>query len=149
MYCEDFFVLDTSGKDESSVDFKIRQEKTADSIKRLDRYYEKYSIPFNGTWTDGKYYKRITIENYGSRLSRTFARNAVTGVRYNICVGSADEDILFKVCEATGRNGRKDPLMLYYDSPEQYENHQFTSVSSDIKQMWNKRYLAAQKRLNM
>ena len=147
MYYDD--LLETAVNDESSVDFKLRQEKTADTIKRMDKYYEKYSSPFYRTWTDGKYYKRITIENYGSRSPGTLIRNAVTGVRYNINVGSADEDILFKVCEATGRNGRKEPLMLYYDSPEQYENHQFTTVSPDVKQRWYKRSMEAQKRMKL
>ncbi len=147
MYYDD--LLETAVNDESSVEFKLRQKEAADALRRLDKNYEKYSISFNGHWTDGKYYKRITIENYGSGSSGTFIRNAVTGARYNIIVGSADEDILFKVNEATGRNGRREPLMLYYDTPEQFENHHFTTVSPDIKQKWYKRSMEAQKKMNL
>ena len=147
MYYDD--LLETAVNDESSVEFKLRQKEAADALKRLDKNYEKYSIPFNGHWTDGKYYKRITIENYGSGSSGTLIRNAVTGARYNITVGSSDEDILFKVCESTGRDGRKDPLMLYYDTPEQFENHHFTTISPVIKQKWYKRSMEAQKRMNL
>jgi hypothetical protein len=147
MYYED--LLETAVNDESSVEFKLRQEKTADAVNRLDRHYDKYSIPFNGTWTDGKYYKRITIENYGSGSHGTFIRNAVTGARYNIPVGSSDEDILFKVNNSIGRDGRREPVMLYYDSPEQYENHHLTSVSPEVKNKWHNRHLEAQKRFNM
>ena len=146
MYYED--LLDSAVNDESSVEFKLRQEKAADAVKRLDKHYQKYTIQFNGTWTDGKYYKRITIEDYGSGSHGTFIRNAVTGARYNIPVGSAEEDILFKVNDSTGRDGRREPVMLYYDSPEQYENHHFTSVSTEVKQKWYKRHLEAQKRLD-
>lgn len=147
MYYDD--LLETAVNDETSVEYELRQKTAADALKRLDKNYDKFSVPFNNVWTDGKYYKRITIENYGSGSHGTRIRNAVTGVHYDFIVGSADEDIFFKVTDSTGRNGRKDPLMLYYDSPEQYENHHFTSVSHDVKQKWYKRSLEAQKRLNL
>ena len=155
MYYEDR--LDTAVNDETSVEFKLRQKEAKDSIKRLDKNYEKYSIPFNKIWTDGKYYKRITIENYGSGTQNTRIRNAVTGTRYNIMVGSSEQDLLFKVSDSTGRDGRREPLMLFYDSPDQYENHHFTSVSTEAKQQWFQRSrerelereLEAEKRLNM
>jgi hypothetical protein len=147
MYYED--LLETAVNDETSVEFKLRQDKAADAVKRLDKHYQKYSIPFNRTWTDGKYYKRMTIEDYGSGSHGTLIRNAVTGARYNIHVGSADEDILFKVNDSTGRDGRRDPVMLYYDTPEQYENHHFTTVSPEVKQKWYKRHLEAKQRLDM
>ena len=104
---------------------------------------------FNKKWTDDKFYKRVTIENYGSGSYGSLVRNAVTGTKYNIMVGSADEDLLFKVIEASGHNGRKEPLMLYYDSPEQYENHQFTTVSQEVKLKWSQRSLEARKRLGL
>ncbi len=146
MYYEDF--LDSAVNDESSVEFNLKQKDAADVLRRLDKHYEKYTIPFNGNWC-GKYYNRITIENYGSGSHGTLIRNAVTGARYNIIVGSNEEDILFKVIEASGRNGRRDPLMLYYDSPEQYENHHFTTVSVNVKQKWYNRFLEARDRMNL
>lgn len=145
MYYED--LLDTAVNDETSVEFNLRQKDAADALKRLDKNYDKYRVPFNNTWTDGKYYKYITIENYGSGSHGTRIRNAVTGAYYSFIVGSADEDLFFKVTDSTGRNGRKDPLMLYYDSPEQYENHHFTSVPLELKQKWSQRSREAQKRL--
>jgi hypothetical protein len=147
MYYED--LLESAVNDESSVDYKLRLKQSADAVKKLDKYYEKYSVPFNKKWTDGKFYKRVTIENYGSGSLGSLVRNAVTGDKYNIVVGSADEDLLFKVIEASGRNGRKEPLMLYYDSPEQYENHQFVVISEDIKQKWSQKSLQARKRLGL
>lgn len=146
MYYEE--LLETAVNDESSVEFRLRQKKTVDAIKRLDKNYNSYSIHFNDNW-NGKYYKRITIENYGSGSHGTLIRNAVTGATYNIVVGSSNEDVFFKVIDSTGCNGRRDPLMLYYDSPEQHENHHFTSVSPQVKQKWYERSLATQKRLSM
>ena len=146
MYYED--LLETVVNDESSVEFRLRQKKAADAIKRLDKNYHTYSIQFNNIWK-GKLYERVIIENYGSGSHGTFIRNAVTGVRYDTLVGSSDEDIFFKVIDSSGRNRTRDPVILYYDSPEQYENHHFTTVSNEVKQKWLERSLAAQKRLSM
>ena len=147
MYYED--LIQTAAYDETSVDFKLRQKKAADEAKKLDNNYEKIVLPFNDKWTDGKFYKRITIENYGSGDAGSLIRNAVTGIKYNYRVGSSDEDLFFKVIEASGRNGRKHPLMLYYDTPEQFENHYFTTVSQPIKNKWLLKSLQAQKRLGL
>lgn len=134
------------GMSETTEEFELRQKEAAAELKRLDKQYDKYTIPFKKRWTDGKYYKRITIENYGSNTLGSFIRNAVTGSRYDIRVGSAEEDLLFKVIDACGKNGRKDPLMLYYDSPEQYENHHFKIVSPEVKQRWYGKYMEARAR---
>ena len=147
MYYED--LLDNAVNDESSVEFKLRQKDTAHVIKSLDKNYEKFSIQFNDTWTDGKYYKKITIENYGSGSHGSRIRNAVTGERYDFIVGTSEQDIFFKVIDSTGRNGRREPLMLYYDSPEQYENHRFTTISKEVKQKWSQKSTEVLKRLNI
>ena len=121
-----------------------KQHFTNSAFQKLNNNYEKYSIPFNKIWIDGKFYKRITIKNYGSGCQGTRIINAVTGTKYNIKVGSAEENLFFKVTDSSGINGRNEPLMLYYDSPEQYENHYFTNVSQDTKQQWIQRSLLFQ-----
>lgn len=147
MYYED--LIDNNFNDESSAEFRLRQKETLSALKKLDKHYEKYNIPFNDIWTDGKYHKKITIESYGSDSTGTFIRNAVTGIRYDIKVGSKDEYILFKVTNAIGRNQRKDPLILYYDSPEQYEKHHLANLSDTIKKKWVENALYMQRQQNM
>ena len=131
--------------DNTSVEMKLNKMKAAELSKQLDTKYEKYTIPFNKTWKDGKFYKKVTIENYGSGQTGSRIRNAVTGQRYNYLVGDAEEDLFFKVVDATGRLGRKESLMLYYDSPEQYENHQFVILSQVIKEKWYEKFLEAKR----
>ena len=139
MYYDD--LVDSNFNDESSTEWKLRQKEADYALKKLDKHYNKYTLPFNKKWTDGKYYKCITIENYGSAHRGSLIRNAVTGLRYDILVGSKEETTLFKVTDATGYNERKDPLTLFYDSPEQYEKHHFTNVSTETKQKWVKNAL--------
>ena len=131
-----------------STDTPVNKKNSLAAVARnVDPNYEKFSIPFNKTWKDGRFYKKITIELYGSGQSGCRIRNAVTGERYPYLVGSSDEDLFFKVCDSTARYGRKYPLILFYDSPEQYENQQFISVSADIKSKWQDKYMLAQKRM--
>ena len=111
-----------------------------------NKNYDKYSILVNKVWTNGKYYGKVHIENYGSGQQGDRIKNAVTGERTRFAVGSSDEDLFFKVSEASGRNGRNIPLVLFYDSPEQYENHHFTAVDEKIKEAWNLRHANALKK---
>ena len=121
---------------ETTEEFRERQHKL---IRRADVNYEKYTLPFFNKWT---------VQCYGSGQQDSFIRNAVTGSRYDIKVGSAYQDLLFKVVHSTGLRERIDPLVLYYDSPEQYEKHHYglRNVSEKTKRLWNERHLEAQKR---
>lgn len=126
---------DFSDAESADSYFKINYKRKM----TIDPRYEKYKIYINKTWHDGKYSKYATIENYGSGSQGSLIRNAITGNKYNIQVGQKIENMLFKVIDSTGRYGRKEPLILYYDSPEQYENHHFVSVSPEIKKRWHEK----------
>ncbi len=41
---------------------------------------------------------------------------------------------------STGYNKRRDPLLLFYDSPEQYENHWYKILDKDTKDKWFQKY---------
>ena len=86
-----------------------------------------------------------TIEIFGSGPQDSTIRNAVSGFRYEgHKVGSLNEDLYFKVRLATGEVGEGvEGPTLYYDDPEQYENHLFEEVSREIKETWHKKFLTA------
>ena len=56
---------------------------------------------------------------YPSNVQGRFIVNAVTGVAYPWRVGSIYEDLLWKVCDASGRRGKYESDMYFYDSPKQ------------------------------
>jgi hypothetical protein len=148
MYYED--LLETVPDTEfTSIENSFDNKKTTSAAvaRKIDRNYEKFVVPFNKTWNDGRYYKSIVVELYGSGQTDSRIRNAVTGKRCSYLVGSEAENLFFKVKDSTGRKGRKYPLVLFYDSPEQYENHHFTSVSQQIKNKWQEKQLDARKRM--
>jgi len=119
-----------------------------EQVTQTDKNYVKYKLPL----LSGKYYKQVTIECYGSGGQGTRIRNAVTGAYYNepcYKVGSLYDDILFKIIDSTALNGRTDPLMLYYDTPEQYERHQYTTLSQQNKQRWVDKQFETKKLLKL
>ena len=82
--------------------------------------------------------RTVNIEYFSSGPIGTTITHAVSGVkqRGNI-VGSVHEDLFFKVSIVNG-NG---PLTLFYYSPEEYEKHQYITLSDAIKSKWNEQYL--------
>ena len=67
--------------------------------------------------------KRTSRRSYPSNVQGRFIVNAVTGVAYPWRVGSKYEDLLWKVCDSTGRRGKLEPDMYFYDSPKQAIEH--------------------------
>ena len=138
MYEDDRFNPATDN-DNYSLDSN-RRRKAVSEFKKGDKNYFKLVQPFNKIWRDGREYKNITIELHGSGQHGTYIRNAVTGHRTNYVVGTSDEDYFFKVSDCRGIKGTTDPIHLYYDSPEQYENHYFIELNQNIKDTWREKY---------
>lgn len=85
--------------------------------------------------------KKVPVYLYTTRYTPgSKIRNAVSGFGdKKIVVGKAkDEDVYFKVCLSTGELGQTPyGTHLYYDSPEQYEKHFYTTIQDKrIKEAW-------------
>jgi hypothetical protein len=83
---------------------------------------------------DGKPVKIEFFET--SPTPNMYIRDAITGHRLPFKTGTSDEDLFFSVRFATGETKRRDASNLFYDNPEQYERHFFTTVSPEIKDAW-------------
>jgi hypothetical protein len=88
---------------------------------------------------DNKYSKTVTIKLYGSGDYGSYIKNAVTGAYTNHRVGSEAENLYFSVANCTGMDKLNGPVHLYYNSPSEYEKHQFTLVDQEKKDEWIKR----------
>ena len=91
-------------------------------------------------WIDGKFYNTVTINMYGSGDLGSFIKNAVTGEYTDHRVGSEAENLYFCVENCSGLDKLNGPVHLYYDSPSQYENHQYTIIEQKTKDNWFNRY---------
>jgi hypothetical protein len=83
--------------------------------------------------------KTVTIKLHGSGDYGSYIKNAVTGAYTNHKVGSEAEYLYFTVANCTGLDKMHGPVHLYYDTPSQYENHQFITVDQEVKDAWFKR----------
>jgi hypothetical protein len=88
--------------------------------------------------------KRVKVEFFETTLApNRYIKNAITGaIEAPFRVGTEDEDLFFSVFLSTGECGPTPPC-LFYDSPEQYERHFYTTVSDELKVRWRTRYANA------
>ena len=81
--------------------------------------------------------KHTSIDVYTSGGTDSQIRDAETGSYYSNIVGSADEDLYFKVILATGEcKSKNGSSTLFYLSPRHYMSHLNNQVSEDTLQMW-------------
>jgi len=81
--------------------------------------------------------KNVKVDCYASSDAGTYIRNAETGNFYKYKVGSKEENLFFKIAMSNGELKTKNGLnILFYDSPEQFENHLMKELSQDIKTCW-------------
>ena len=80
--------------------------------------------------------KSHNVEIFVSGDQGSTIRNAISG---SYChghrVGSKQEDLYFKVSISTCELGRES-VVLFYDTPEQYERHMYVTVEPESKQAW-------------
>ena len=138
MYEDDRFVPKYDDE-ENYLDLK---NSMLHDVKALDKGYRKIQININRVWTDGKYYKSKQIEIYVSGDIGKKIRNAITGFKYDDKVGSKQEDLYFKVKNNSAPLGST-AGSLFYESPEQFEKHQFIELSREVKEKWYAKNIAA------
>jgi len=92
-----------------------------------------------------KVLKPIYYDLYGSGDIGHHIRHAITGFRTPHIIGSKDEDLYFVASDARGLTKTRQPLILFFDSPEQYEKHCHVTVSERVKHAWQQKNMAALK----
>ena len=94
--------------------------------------------------------KHTSIDVYTSGGTDSQIRDAETGSYYSNIVGSADEDLYFKVILATGEcKSKNGSSTLFYLSPRHYMSHLNNEVSEDTLQMWESKRAARSKAREM
>ena len=93
--------------------------------------------------------KHTSIDVYTSGGTDSQIRDAETGCYYSNIVGSADEDLYFKVTLATGEcKSKNGSSTLFYLSPRHYMSHLNCQVSEDSIQAWQEKRDARYKTKN-
>jgi len=111
--------------------------------------HDKYEEDFEGDSVssyDEHFTKRNQYNQFGmDPIAQRICISAITGQRFYdqltgqpIIQNSLASRQLWSVMDCTAPNGAKDPLKLYYDTPEQYERHRRVKVSRSSKESWRK-----------
>ena len=80
--------------------------------------------------------KKVRIEFYSTNMNPgRLIRHAVSGYKMPHRVGTVDEDLYYSVILSDGTYGQT-PLVLFFDSPEQYERTFFVELSQQTKANW-------------
>jgi hypothetical protein len=81
--------------------------------------------------------KNVTVKVYSSGDLGSNIRNAEYGTYTPYIVGSKYENLFFSVLDTTIQSDlRGGSVRLFYESPEQYESHQFALVDEDTRARW-------------
>ena len=138
-------IYDTAGEELDNISVEKKLQKEHDKmLKKMNRHYHVVSH-FNPNTR-----KSVTLRYYSSGDVGTPIKMAITGSVWNpkFVVGSRAEDLFFKVTIATGETG-KESVNIFYENPEQYENHQGILLNSEIKNQWLNKYHQAKKMFNI
>ena len=119
-----------------NTDFSVisnELKKIKDSVKRVDSGY-------NVIWRmveKNEILKKTKIVVYTSSCYGCHIRDAETGDYYPHIVGSADEDLYFKIILATGEcNSRNGSSTLFYLSPQHYMKQFNCRLDESILTQW-------------
>jgi hypothetical protein len=97
--------------------------KDFDNLNQYESHDPNESCDGDETRSRNSKDKRTSRKSFPSNVQGRFIVNAVTGIAYPWKVGSMYEDLLWKVCDSTGKRGKLDPDMYFYDSPKQAIDH--------------------------
>ena len=121
MYYNDPY--DINNENDNDNDF------TNDKYNTIDKGYNKIKQKVDGKYKYIEYYK--TPNRPGAII-----RNAITGLYTNIMVGSLKEDLFYKVNNTVGQSDKNNPSVLFFDNPEQFEDHFYCTVNKSTKDKW-------------
>ena len=113
------------------------QRRLVENAKSIDR---GYNVIYRTVPNKKGKLVRTPISIYTSGDVHSNIRDAETGAYYTHLVGSADEDLYFKVILATGEcKSKNGSNTLFYSSPRQYMSHINNEVSEDTIRMWEEK----------
>jgi len=117
----------------------IKNDKN--QIKNLFKIKRK----INKLCNDNKFRNNIYLDLYSSDK---YIKNSISGMETPYKVNSKFEDLFFKVKFVNGEIKNKDNITFFYDSPEQFENHQFVTLNDNTKKNWKEKYNNISKHIN-
>jgi hypothetical protein len=144
-YTDNFDPNELNDLDDNVISNK-RGENKLDDIKKMDRGYNKINRKI--VRADGRL-KNSKIDLYASGITGSQIRDAVSGSYFNNIVGTADEDLFFKVVLSSGEcKSKNNSNTLFYLSPQQCMSHLNILISTEDISKWEIKCNLRQKQIN-
>jgi len=105
-------------------DFYDSDSSMDSSYKRQFRdYYKNTDKGYHTVMFQSGKNKNFKVSFYETSMTPgNMIRNAVTGERYTeYKVGSSAEDLFYTVCYSVGNTGSRNPCILFFETPGEYE----------------------------
>lgn len=105
----------------------VNAEYDSSSISSYKKNYKDYKNTDKGhhvVTRETKGFKPFKVSFYETFMTPgNMIRHAITGLRYSdYRVGSSSEDLFYTVCYSIGDTGSRNPCMLFFDSPSEFES---------------------------
>jgi hypothetical protein len=126
-------------------DFNDFDSSSMDSSYRR-HFYNEHKIVDKGHHTvmlqSGKNQK-FRVSFYETAMTPgNMIRNAVTGERYTeYRVGSSAEDLFYTVCYSVGNTGSRNPCILFFETPGEYEYMFRVKLSEKALEDWKSKMM--------
>lgn len=125
-------------------------EETMNALKQVQQMDRGHNVIWRDVVNANGKTKKKAIAVYTSGGIGSNIRDAETGSYYTKVVGSADEDLFFKVVLATGEcNSSNGSNTLFYWSPQQCMKHLHIELGEEIVQRWEEKANARVKAIEM
>ena len=150
MYQEEYYQdkIDYQSLDNDTLSVSNSSLDSNEKAYRKVEYTLKMGDPGYYSYKKKVGFENVKIECHVTDLFKNI-RNAVTGIVTRHRAGTKYQDLYFSVVDVSGLGRKiKSPKHLYYDSPEEYERHQFIKLSQDTKEKWYVKNLKARRALD-
>jgi len=142
MFYDELMNFTENDYDNDSLNSFKKTKRSKENIKSYDKGFHK--IIKTLTDDNNKVNKKFTVQGYSTGQVGNNIRNALTGEYTKYKVGSKEQSLFFKVSNCMGLNSTP-PVHFYYNSPEEYERHQFSKVDKVVKDKWMEKYVKIKK----
>ena len=101
-----------------------------------------------GNPNDRRVVRHMIDVNETTSKQGSLIRDAVTGYTTPYAVGTVAEDLFYSVLYTGQGRGEGGPILAFYESPGEYEKHNFTRLPASVKTRWEMKANAARNLLS-
>lgn len=96
----------------------------------------KKNVTNSNNFRSANDYEYKNIDVFSNKPNNKYIVHAIRGIITQHLIGTTDEKLYYKIKILNGTKNNKKYITLYYNSPEEYENHLDIKLDEQIKKNW-------------